>query len=115
MQQEVFCSGKAFSTGNTLSKLANAITDTPVLMAAKAHVRNGKPVVIAISTNDGLGLNAKNLGVLLNAKYYYFVPFGQDNPEGKRNSLVARMELLVPTIEAALEGKQYQPMIIENF
>ena len=102
-------------TGNSLSKLANAITDTPVLMAAKAHVRNGKPIVIGISSNDGLGLNAKNLAVLLNSKYYYFVPFGQDNPIAKRNSLVAKMELLIPTVEMAMEGKQYQPMIIENF
>lgn len=103
------------STGNTLAKLANAITDTPVLMAAKAHVRNGKPIVIGISTNDGLGLNAKNLAVLLNSKYYYFIPFGQDNPAAKRNSLVARMDLLISTVEMAMEGKQHQPMIIENF
>jgi len=102
-------------TGNTLAKLANAITDTPVLMAAKSHVRNGKPVVIGISSNDGLGLNAKNLAVLLNSKYYYFIPFGQDNPEAKRNSLIAKMELLAPTVEMAMEGKQYQPMVIENF
>lgn len=99
-------------TGNTLSKLANAITDTPVLMAAKAHMRNGKPVVIGISTNDALGLCAKNLSVLLNSKNIYFIPFGQDNPEVKRNSLVAKMELLVPTVELAMEGGQYQPMII---
>ena len=102
-------------TGNTLSKLANAITDTPVLMAAKAHVRNGKPIVIGISSNDGLGLNAKNLAILLNSKYYYFIPFGQDNPFNKRNSLVAKMELLIPTVEMAMESKQYQPVIIENY
>lgn len=102
-------------TGNTLAKLAGAITDTPVLMAAKANIRNGKPLVIGISTNDGLGLNAKNLAVLLNTKYCYFIPFGQDNPTTKRNSLVARMELLIPTVEMAMEGKQYQPVIIENF
>ncbi|MGE5629818.1 MAG: dipicolinate synthase subunit B [Caulobacteraceae bacterium] len=100
-------------TGNSLAKLANAVTDTPVLMAAKAHVRNGKPLVIAISSNDGLGMNAKNLAVLLNSKYYYFVPFGQDNPESKRNSLIADMGLIVPTLEAAMEGKQYQPMLIQ--
>jgi len=99
-------------TGNTLSKLANAITDTPVLMAAKAHMRNGKTVVIGISTNDALGLCAKNIAVLLNSKNIYFVPFGQDNPEAKRNSLVANMELLVPTVELAMEGRQYQPMVI---
>lgn len=102
-------------TGNTLAKLANAITDTPVLMAAKSHIRNGKPIVIGISSNDGLGLNAKNLAVLLNSKHYYFIPFGQDNPTAKRNSLIAKMELLAPTVEMAMEGKQYQPMIIENF
>ena len=102
-------------TGNTLAKLANAITDTPVLMAVKSHVRNGKPVVIGVSTNDGLGMNARNIAVLLNSKHYYFIPFGQDNPEAKRNSLIAKLELLVPTVEAAMEGKQYQPLIIENF
>lgn len=84
-------------------------------MAAKAHMRNGKPVVIGISTNDALGLCAKNLAVLLNSKNIYFLPFGQDNPEAKRNSLVAKMELLVPAVELAMEGRQYQPMIIENF
>ncbi|NJD01087.1 MAG: dipicolinate synthase subunit B, partial [Ruminiclostridium sp.] len=74
-------------TGNTLGKLANGITDTAVTMAAKAHLRNGKPLVLAISTNDGLGTNAKNLGILLNAKNLYFVPFGQDDPVKKCNSL----------------------------
>lgn len=98
-----------------MSKLANAITDTPVLMAAKAHLRNGKPVVIGISSNDGLGLNAKNLAVLLNSKYFYFIPFGQDNPTAKKNSLVSKMEFLAPTVEMAMEGKQYQPMLIEYF
>lgn len=98
-------------TGNTIAKLANGITDTPVLMAAKAHLRNDKPVLISISTNDALGMNMKNIGVLLNAKNIYFVPFGQDNPEKKPNSMIARTELLIPSIEAALEGKQYQPII----
>lgn len=102
-------------TGNTLAKLANAITDTPVLMAAKAHTRNLKPVVIAVSTNDCLSMNAKNLGVLLNSKNYYFVPFGQDDPNNKKNSMVAKMDLLIPTIEMAIEGKQNQPLIIENY
>jgi len=101
-------------TGNTIAKLANAITDTPVLMAAKAHLRGMKPIVIGISTNDGLGVNAKNLGVLLNSKQYYFVPFGQDSPFVKPNSLVAKMEMILPTIEMALENKQIQPMIIQN-
>lgn len=83
-------------------------------MAAKAHMRNGKPVVIGVSTNDALGLCAKNLAVLLNSKNIYFIPFGQDNPEAKGNSLVAKMELLIPAVELAMEGRQYQPMIIEN-
>ncbi|NLT94521.1 MAG: dipicolinate synthase subunit B [Clostridia bacterium] len=98
-------------TGNTLGKLANGITDGPVLMAAKAHLRNLKPVVIAISTNDGLGNNAKNIGLLLNTKNIYFVPFGQDDPIKKPNSLVANMNLLVDTVVAALEGKQIQPIL----
>lgn len=102
-------------TGNTIAKLANAITDTPVLMAAKAHIRNEKPVVVAVSTNDGLSMNARNIGALLNCKNYYFVPFGMDNPVTKRNSLVAKMDLLVPAVEMALEGKQLQPVLIENF
>ncbi len=102
-------------TGNTLSKLANAITDSPVLMAAKATLRNRRPVVIAISTNDALGLNAANLAKLLTAKHIYFVPFGQDAPEQKPTSLVARMDLLLETCEAALEGVQLQPMLIERF
>lgn len=101
-------------TGNTLAKLANGITDSPVLMAIKAHLRNQKPVVIAISTNDGLGLNAKNLGLLLNAKNIYFVPFGQDNPSNKPQSLVARMDRIVDTILAALQGKQIQPLLVEH-
>lgn len=99
-------------TGNTLAKLANAITDTPVLMAAKAHLRNQRPVVLAISTNDGLGLNAKNIGLLLNTKNIYMVPFGQDSPAGKPNSLKANMSLIVDTILYALEGKQIQPVLI---
>ncbi|MGI6226933.1 MAG: dipicolinate synthase subunit B [Peptococcales bacterium] len=98
-------------TGNTLGKLANGITDGPVLMAVKAHLRNIKPVVIAISTNDGLSNNAKNLGALLNTKNIYFVPFSQDDPIRKPNSLVANMNLLLETIVKALEGKQIQPIL----
>ena len=98
-------------TGNTAAKLANGITDTPVLMAAKAHMRNNKPLVISISTNDGLGMNLKNIGLLCNSKNIYFVPFGQDNYKAKPNSLVAHVELLVPTLEMALEHKQYQPIL----
>lgn len=98
-------------TGNTLAKIANAITDTPVTMACKAHLRNNRPVIIAISTNDGLGANAKNIGFLLNMKNIYFVPFGQDDSLRKCNSLVAKMELTLPTIIEALKGKQIQPLL----
>ncbi|CCO09408.1 dipicolinate synthase subunit B [Desulforamulus hydrothermalis] len=100
-------------TGNTMAKLANGITDTPVLMAAKAHLRNQRPVVLAISTNDGLGINAKNLGLLLNTKNVYMVPFGQDSPTGKPNSLKSRMDLIIDTIEQALQGKQIQPILVQ--
>lgn len=99
-------------TGNTLAKMANAITDSPVLMAAKGQLRNGKPVVIAIATNDALSNNLKNIGLLLNAKNIYFVPFGQDNYKGKPNSMVAHFDLLLPTIEEALQGRQLQPVIL---
>ncbi|MCR5755113.1 MAG: dipicolinate synthase subunit B [Acetatifactor sp.] len=98
-------------TGNTLAKLANGITDTPVLMAAKAHLRNERPLLLAISTNDALGMNMKNIGLLLNAKHIFFVPFGQDNPQGKPNSMIARLNFLIPAAEAALENRQYQPII----
>lgn len=99
-------------TGNTLAKLANAITDTPVLMATKAHLRNQRPVVLAVSTNDGLSMNAKNLGLLLNTKHVFMVPFGQDNPAGKPNSLKARMELILETVVLALQEKQLQPVLL---
>ena len=101
-------------TGNTLAKLANAVTDTAVLMAAKAHLRNEKPVVLGISTNDGLSMNARNIGTLLNVRHVYFIPFGQDNPEQKPNSLVADMELIIPTLNQALKGQQMQPIVIER-
>lgn len=99
-------------TGNTAAKLCNGIIDTPVLMAAKAHMRNGKPLVIAISTNDALGMNFKNIGALMNMKNIYFVPFGQDNARGKPNSMIANLELLPETIEMAMKGKQIQPVIL---
>lgn len=98
-------------TGNTLSKLANGISDTPVLMAAKAHLRNNRPLVISLSTNDALGMNLKNIGILLNTKNIYFVPFGQDNYRKKPNSMIAHTELIPQTIEQALLGKQIQPVI----
>ncbi len=99
-------------TGNTIAKLANGITDSSVLMATKAHLRNLRPVVIAVSTNDGLGLNAKNIGLLLNTKNIYLVPFGQDNPQTKPNSIKSKTGLILETIEAALQGKQLQPVMI---
>ena len=99
-------------TGNTAAKLCNGIVDTPVLMAAKAHMRNGKPLVIAISTNDALGMNFKNIGALMNMKNIYFVPFGQDNHKSKPNSMIAHLELLPETIEFALKGKQIQPVLL---
>lgn len=98
-------------TGNTIGKLANGISDTPVLMGAKAHLRNNKPLVLSISTNDGLGMNMKNIGVLLNAKNIYFVPFGQDNAKKKPNSLIAHTDALIPTLESALENQQLQPVL----
>lgn len=99
-------------TGNTLAKLANGISDTPVTLAAKAHRRNNRPVLVAVSTNDGLTGNAKNIGVLLNTKGYYFVPFGQDDPVGKEASLVANMEAIPQTAAFVLEGKQPQPLLL---
>ena len=99
-------------TGNSAAKISNGITDTPVLMAAKAHMRNGKPLVIAISTNDALGINFKTIGTLMNMKNIYFVPFGQDNYKSKPNSMIAKMELLPETIEAAMKGKQLQPILV---
>ena len=99
-------------TGNTLGKLANGITDTSVTMAAKAHLRNGRPVLIAPSTNDGLSASAANLGSLLGRKYIYFVPFGQDDPVHKPTSLVADFSLVADAALAALDGRQLQPMLV---
>jgi dipicolinate synthase subunit B len=102
-------------TGNSTSKLANALTDSPVLMGAKATLRSGNPVVLGISTNDALGLNGVNIMRLMAAKNIYFIPYGQDDPFKKPNSLVARMEALVDTVESAIAGKQYQPVLVEKF
>lgn len=101
-------------TGNTLAKLAAGIADTPVTMAAKSHLRNGRPVVIAVSTNDGLAAAAKNIGTLLARKHYYFVPFGQDDPENKPTSLVADFEKLGDTVTAAMQGYQIQPILVRH-
>ncbi len=98
-------------TGNTLAKLANGITDTAVTMAAKSHLRNGRPVVIALSTNDALSGSAPAIAELLNRRNYYFVPFGQDDPEGKPTSLQADFNRIGETVEAALEGRQLQPIL----
>jgi dipicolinate synthase subunit B len=98
-------------TGNTLAKLAHSIADTPVTMAAKSHLRNGRPVIVAVSTNDALAGAAENIGKLLGRKHYYFVPFGQDYPEKKPTSMVADFSQIPATLELALAGKQIQPMI----
>ncbi|MDD5900109.1 MAG: dipicolinate synthase subunit B [Lachnospiraceae bacterium] len=98
-------------TGNTLAKLAYGITDTPVTMAVKAHLRNNRPVLIAVSTNDGLTGNASNLGKLLNTRNYYFVPFRQDDCSGKPNSLVADMALIPASASHAATGEQIQPLL----
>jgi len=98
-------------TGNSLAKLANGITDTPVLMAAKSHLRNNRPLVIHLSSNDSLSMNLKNIGLLANTKHIYFVPFGQDNCIGKPNSMISNPELIIPTLLSALQEKQLQPVI----
>lgn len=98
-------------TGNTMAKLVNGITDTPALMAAKAHLRNGKPLLISMATNDALGMNFKNIGYLLNSKNVYFVPFGQDDPVKKPNSMTADTGLIIPARLEALKGRQYQPVL----
>lgn len=101
-------------TGNSISRFANAATDSPVLMAAKATMRTGKPVVLGISTNDALGLNGVNVMRLLNAKHIYFIPFGQDDPFKKPNSLISDFNLIVPTIVKALDHQQLQPVLIQH-
>lgn len=100
------------ATGNTIAKLAAGITDTTVTMAAKSHLRNGRPVVIAMASNDGLSAGAKNIGELLVRKNYYFVPFGQDNAIQKPSSLMADFDKLPETVDAALRGEQVQPVLL---
>ncbi len=99
-------------TGNTLAKIALGITDTPVTMAVKAHLRNDRPVVLGIATNDALGASAKNIGLLQNAKNIYFIPYGQDDALGKPASLVCDFKKTRQTVESALSGKQLQPLLI---
>ena len=99
-------------TGNTLAKLAHGIADGPVTMAAKSHLRNGRPVIVAVSTNDALGTAAENIGRLLARKHYYFVPFRQDDPVNKPTSMVADFTKIPDTLAAALEGRQLQPILL---
>ena len=98
-------------TGNTLAKLAAGVADTPVTLAAKSHLRNGRPVVLAVSSNDALGQNARNIGQLMAAKHFFFAPLRQDDPGEKPGSIVADFEMLPETLALALEGRQIQPMI----
>ena len=98
-------------TGNTLAKLSHSIADTPVTMAAKSHLRNGRPVLVAVSTNDGLAGAAENIGRLMARKHYCFIPYGQDDPEKKPTSLVAHFELIPQAVELAALGKQMQPLL----
>lgn len=99
-------------SGNTIAKIANSVIDTPVVMAVKSHLRNQKPVVIAISTNDALSGSAENIGKILNRRNFYFVPFRQDNPITKPTSLVFDAKMIPETLEKALEGEQIQPIIL---
>ena len=99
-------------TGNTLAKLAHSIADGPVTMAAKSHLRNGRPILVAVSTNDALAGAAENIGKLLARKHYYFVPFGQDDAGKKPTSMVADFKKIPQALEAALEGRQVQPILL---
>ena len=99
-------------TGNTLAKLAHSIADTPVTMAAKSHLRNGRPIVVAVSTNDGLAGAAENIGKLLARKHYYFVPFGQDDPQKKPTSLIADFGMIPLAVDEAVQGRQIQPILL---
>ena len=99
-------------TGNTLAKLAHSIADTPVTMAAKSHLRNGRPVVLAIASNDALAGAAENIGKLLGRRHYYFVPFGQDDPQNKPTSMIADYTKIPQALCKALEGKQVQPILL---
>lgn len=101
-------------TGNTLGKLASGVTDTSVTMAAKAHLRNSRPLLIAPATNDGLSASAASIGTLLARKYIYFVPFGQDDPEKKPTSVMSNFSLVADAAQAALEGRQLQPLLLRQ-
>ena len=110
-KKDIVASAVVPATGNTIAKLANAVTDTPVTMAVKALLRNSKPCIVGISTNDALSGNASNIGTLLNRKNYYFVPFSQDDPNNKPFSMVCDFSKTAETIEAALKGRQIQPVV----
>lgn len=99
-------------TGNTLAKLAHSIADSPVTMAAKSHLRNGRPILVGISSNDALAGAAENIGRLLCRKHYYFVPFGQDDPEKKPTSIIADFRKIPEALELALAGQQLQPILL---
>lgn len=99
-------------TGNTLAKIASGITDTPAALAVKSHLRNGRPVLVAVSTNDALAGSAQNIGRLMNTKHIFFVPFRQDDPAKKPTSCVARFEMLPASAKAALEERQIQPLLV---
>jgi dipicolinate synthase subunit B len=101
-------------TGNTLAKLSHGIADTSVTMATKSHLRNGRPVIIAVSTNDALAGAAENIGRLLSRRNYYFVPFRQDDAISKPTSMIADLSMLSDALDAALQGRQLQPMILQN-
>ena len=111
-KQPLDCMIIAPLTGNSLSKLANALTDNAVLMAAKSTLRNQKPLILGVTTNDALGLNGSNLIKLMNSKNIYFIPFGQDDPYNKPNSMAAKLDYLLESVESAINGKQLQPVII---
>lgn len=102
------------ATGNSLGKLANCIYDTPALLGAKSHLRNGRPLVIAVSTNDGLSMSGGNIGKLLAMDNFFFVPYGQDDPYNKPRSLVAHFDKIPQTIASALAGMQIQPMLLPS-
>ncbi len=101
-------------TGNTIAKIAGGITDTPVALAVKSHLRNGRPVLLAVSTNDALSGSAQNIGKLMNTNHIYFVPFRQDDPAGKPTSAVARFDLIPESADSALKGRQIQPILLES-
>ena len=104
--------GASGSGKSTLAKLAAGVADTPVTLACKAHLRNARPIVLAVSTNDGLAANARSIGTLLDRKHLYFVPFGQDDAEKKPTSLVADMAQIPETVAEALKGQQLQPILL---